>query len=162
MSKGKLIGIIVGVVCIVAAIIIVATGLLTHEEAADYESARLVVEATTELHQAQTAIIAAMADAESDNLTWSIPPNNPHGLSDNWWAGEAECIKVLGADGTTWCDAVDYCYGSFRAAYFVETADTNPEHVGVITNGNPLLSGGGGWGSGIVWNSADNCWAAAG
>lgn len=118
--------------------------------------------ANTELHQAQTAIIAAMAEAESDNITWSTPPNNPHGLTANWWAGEAECVQVLGTDGTTWYDAADYCYGPFRAAYFIETADTDPEHLGWITNGNPLLSGGGGWGSSIVWNPAYNNWNSVG
>jgi hypothetical protein len=147
MTKKKLPGIIAAVVCVIAITIVVTSCVSTAESAND------------ELDQVQVAIRAAMADAGSDNVTWSIPSNNPHGLTNNWWAGEEDCIKVLGIDGTTWYDAHDYCYGPYRAAYFVETADTDPEHLGTITNGNPLIDGG--WGSSIVWDAANNCWTGA-
>ena len=141
MSKGKLIGIIVGVVCIVVIIIVVAT----LQEAADYETARLFTEATTELHQAQTAIIACMADGETGLLT------TPSGDATADWSGEAGVITVV-SENTTY-DAADYTYGPFRAKYTV----TND---GTITDGNPDIDGG--WGSSIVWNPADNCWNSAG
>ena len=158
---GKLAGIIAAVICVIAVTIVITRVLPTTEEGSNGETRELVVAANAELHQAQTAIIAAMAAAQSDDIFWSVPSNNAHGLTDNWWAGEAECVKVLGTDGTTWYDAVDYCYGPFKAAYFVETANTDPEHLGAITNGNPVLSGGGGWGTSIVWDSANNCWISA-
>jgi len=68
--------------------------------------------ANTELHQAQTAIIAAMADAETNVVigegeTFSI-----------YWAGEDERVLIQGADGDI-CAAA-YIYGPFRAVYEVD------------------------------------------
>jgi parallel beta-helix repeat protein len=112
--------------------------------------------ANTELYQAQTAIIAAMAEAQSLNVTWSTPPNNPHGLTANWWAGEAECVQVLGVDGTTWYDAANYLQETLKAAYFVVTDYPDPENLFVIVDGNPLITGG--WGPCICWDCALLCW----
>jgi len=95
--------------------------------------------ANTELHQAQTAIIAAMADAESNNVTVS-----------GAWAGEANIVMVTGPSGTF--DASAYVYGPFRAAYTVDDA-TNK---GAITNGDPTILGG--WGGGIQWSPAYLNW----
>ena len=90
--------------------------------------------ANTELHQAQTAIIAAMADAESNNITVT-----------GVWAGEAAMVTVTGPSGTF--DAADYVYGPFRAAYTVNSSDDK----GAITSGDSSIDGG--WGGGIQWSS---------
>jgi prepilin-type N-terminal cleavage/methylation domain-containing protein len=95
--------------------------------------------ANTELHQAQTAIVAAMADCESNDITGTGPYT---------WAGEDSVIVISGAGNCT-SDASDYCYGPFRAAYTV-----NDE--GGITGGDPDISGG--WGTGIQWNSSFMNW----
>ena len=88
--------------------------------------------ANTELHQAQTAIIAAMADAESNNVT----------VAGTAWAGQDSYVEVTGPAGTF--DAADYCYGPFRAAYEVDSA-------GAIVDGDPTIDGG--WGAAIVWDT---------
>jgi len=98
--------------------------------------------ANTELHQAQTAIISAMANAESNAVTVA-----------GTWAGEANIITVKGPGGTF--DASEYVYGPFRAAYTV------CEETGAITQGDPTITGG--WGeTAIEWDSAYMNWAAAG
>ncbi len=89
--------------------------------------------ANTELHQAQTAIIACMADAESNNITVT-----------GVWAGETDIVTVTGPAGTF--DAAAYVYGPFRAAYTVDAATDK----GAITNGDPSILGG--WGGGIQWS----------
>jgi len=97
--------------------------------------------ANTELHQAQTSIIAAMADAESNNVT----------VSGTAWAGQEDYVMVTGPSGTF--DAADYCYGPFRAAYEVDNT------TGAIVNGDPTIDGG--WGSGIQWSTAYMNWEEA-
>jgi hypothetical protein len=98
--------------------------------------------ANTELHKAQTAIIAAMAEVETNDL---------QGTGPYTWSGEAGTIIAVGADNTT-ADASDFCYGPFRAEYTV-----NDE--GGIVYGNPDITGG--WGTGIQWNSSFMNWEEA-
>ena len=100
--------------------------------------------ANTELHQAQTAIVSAMAAVESNNITVA-----------GVWAGEPDVVVAHGA-GNLSSDAADYCYGPFRAAY---TVSTNATTIGAITNGNPDITGG--WGPSISWNSTYMNWQAA-
>jgi len=91
--------------------------------------------ANTELHQAQTAIISAMADGETAQLTTFAP-----------WDGSPSVITVV--VGNVTFDAADYIYGLFRASYTVE-------QDGGITAGDPDITGG--WGVGIMWDAdADN------
>ena len=96
--------------------------------------------ANTELHQAQTAIVSAMADAESNALNGTFPAT---------WAGEDGVVVAVGANNTYY-DAADYCYGPFRAGYTVEDD-------GSITGGNPNIDGG--WGPAITWDSEFMNWA---
>jgi prepilin-type N-terminal cleavage/methylation domain-containing protein len=98
--------------------------------------------ANTELHQAQTAIVSAMADAETNAI---------NGTPDYYWAGEAGKIVCYSANGTAF-DASDYCYGPFRAKYTVDGE-------GAITSGNATIDGG--WGTSIVWDSDYMNWEAA-
>ena len=93
--------------------------------------------AKTELHQAQTAIVACMADAGASSLS-----------SSGDWDGSAGVVTAT--DGTNTYDAADYIYGKFKATYTV-TAN------GEITNGVVLSSGG--W-SGIVWDNTTSNWKA--
>jgi prepilin-type N-terminal cleavage/methylation domain-containing protein len=70
--------------------------------------------ANTELHQVQTAIIAAMADAEAGTLT------GPGANETYWWAGgNTSCpyAAVSSGNGTITYYASDYVYGPLRAAY---------------------------------------------
>lgn len=101
--------------------------------------------ANTELHQAQTAIVAAMADAESNNIT----------VAGTEWSGQADYVQAWAAGGQPF-DAADYCYGPFRAAY---TVSTDPLTIGAITYGDPDITGG--WGTGIVWDSGYMNWKAS-
>jgi len=92
--------------------------------------------AKTELHQAQTAIIACMADAESSTI-----------LVGGVWSGGNE-ISAVGTDLKTYY-ASNYTFGPFRAAYTVTTD-------GSITHGDSTITGG--WGPSIQWNSAFMNW----
>jgi len=98
--------------------------------------------ANTELHQAQTAIVAAMADAETNAINGTAPYT---------WAGEAGVIVCISANGTP-CDASVYCYGPFRAAYTIEDD-------GEIISGNATIDGG--WGDSIEWDPDYDNWKAA-
>ena len=76
--------------------------------------------ANTELHQAQTAIIAAMADAETNILVYTPEgdwPDDGSGVIE--WSGEADTIVIEGTDGVP-RDASTYVYGLFRATYKVD------------------------------------------
>jgi len=105
--------------------------------------------AQTELHQAQTAIIAAMADGETGLLT------SPSGNATITWSGEAERVWV--EEGTTGgydeldFDAQDYVYGPFRATYVVNG-------YGEILSGTCNATGQ--WGAGIEWDADVANWAA--
>jgi len=98
--------------------------------------------ANTELHQAQTAIVAAMADAETNAI---------NGTADFYWAGEEDIIVCISANGTEY-DAADYFYGPFRALYTVD-------EEGAITFGNATIDGG--WGTSIQWDDSFMNWKAA-
>ena len=111
--------------------------------------------AKTEAHQAQTAIIAAMADAGSNVVLWD--PDNP---ATAWpedetlaWAGEPDIIVVRGPQGDK--DAASYLYGPFRAVYEV---DDN----GAIVAGDPDPAGINGWGTSIDWCDAFSGWVKEG
>jgi len=95
--------------------------------------------ANTELHQCQTAIISAMADGETAQLTTSGD-----------WQGDTGVVTVV--VGNVTFDAADYIYGLFRAEYTVE-------QDGGITAGDPDITGG--WGVGIVWDSDADNWELA-
>ena len=101
--------------------------------------------ANTELHQAQTAIVAAMAAVESNQLT----------VNGTAWAGQPNYVVATGAGNLT-ADAADYCYGPFRAAY---TVSSNTTTIGAIVAGDPDISGG--WGDAIVWDATYMNWAEA-
>ena len=98
--------------------------------------------ANTELHQAQTAIVAAMAEVESNQLS----------VNGTAWQGQPGYIIATGAANQT-ADASDFCYGPFRAAYSVNATD------GAIYSGNPDITGG--WGDSIVWNTTYQNWSPA-
>jgi prepilin-type N-terminal cleavage/methylation domain-containing protein len=98
--------------------------------------------ANTELHQAQTAIVAAMADAETNAINGTAPYE---------WAGETGVIVCYSANMTPY-DASDYCYGPFRAMYTVD-------EEGAIYLGNATIDGG--WGTSILWDSDFMNWEAA-
>ena len=106
--------------------------------------------ANTELHQAQTAIIAAMADAGSNNVTVAGP-----------WAGNSSVVVAHGPSGSF--DAADYIYGPFRAAYSVnqwrsDDVTNNPLKYGIgqIYLGDASITGG--WGDAIAWDGAYMNW----
>ena len=95
--------------------------------------------ANTELHQAQTAIIAAMADAETAQLDCS------DGTS---WNGAADLtVTATGAANVTY-DAGDYVYGLFRGIYTVNKD-------GSIVDGDSND-----WGAGITWDATNANWMA--
>ena len=100
--------------------------------------------ANTELHQVQTAVIAAMADAESGLLT------APSGNATDTWEGEVGTIYVT--VGSETFDAADYLYGPLRAAYTING-------YGEILSGTCI--GDGQWGTGIVWDAGVKNWAVA-
>jgi len=101
--------------------------------------------ANTELHQAQTAIIACMADVGTASLT--APASNATAS----WNGTSGVVYVnLG--GNTTSDAANFVYGLFKAKYTV--------------NNDGSISGGvcnytGGWGDGIEWDYTNDNWVAS-
>jgi len=103
--------------------------------------------ANMELHQAQTAIIAAMADARSGNVTAAELVGGEGG-----WAGQNETVVATGAGGVEY-DAANYAYGPFRARYHVESN-------GAITNA--FCDYDDGWGPSIVWDPDYMAWKRAG
>jgi prepilin-type N-terminal cleavage/methylation domain-containing protein len=88
--------------------------------------------ANTELHQAQTAIIACMADAETAQLD----------AAASAWDGSASAVEATSANVTY--DAANYIYGTFRGTYDVG-------QDGSIGTGNSNE-----WGDGITWGPDDN------
>ena len=108
--------------------------------------------ANTELHQAQTAIISAMADAESNVLV-----GQGANVTYNW-SGEPNVVVAVGPGNTTF-DAANYCYGPFRAYYLVTGDPDSDAGNGAIIAGYCDYEGG--WGSAIVWNTTFFSWAAA-
>jgi len=114
--------------------------------------------ANTEHHQAQTAIIAAMADARSNNVT----------VAGTEWTGQSGYVTVTGPGGTF--DAATYVFGPFKAGYTVnsspmalEGVDHEEDHgIGQIYLGNPEPVDADGWGGSIQWNPHFMNWAEAG
>jgi prepilin-type N-terminal cleavage/methylation domain-containing protein len=102
--------------------------------------------AKTELYQAQTAIISAMADGET-LLT------EPVGDNTTEWLGEKQKVWVESGDAvgydTADFDAADYIYGAFRATYIVNGH-------GEILSGSCNATGQ--WGNGVVWDSDLKGW----
>ena len=92
--------------------------------------------ANTELHQVQTAIIAAMADAESGTLT-----------SFGAWSGGNGTIQAGAYDAAT------YVYGPFRATYYIE-------ENGSIDRGELTVPEGRTAWSGIHWDGTNKGWAS--
>jgi uncharacterized repeat protein (TIGR02543 family) len=97
--------------------------------------------ANTEFHQAQTAIVATLADGETNQLT------APSADSTASWSGEQGTVYVV--TGNVTYDAADHIYGTFGATYTVQ-------HDGSITNGYCDYSGG--WGDCIIWDPIFNGW----
>ena len=94
--------------------------------------------ANTELHQAQTAIIACMADAETAQLNAAATA----------WDGSPDPVNATGAGNVTYY-AGDYVYGLFRGTYDVAIE-------GSITSGNSND-----WGTGITWDETNKNWMVA-
>jgi len=112
----------------------------------DFFGRGTVQAANIELHQVQTAIIACMAECETDTLT-----------SYGWWTGNNN--TVVAACNKTGNDAALYVYGQFRAAYQIDehgkivTATLNNTVCAPAVIDNP-------W-NGITWNSDDDSWQGA-
>jgi type IV pilus assembly protein PilA len=92
--------------------------------------------AKTELHQAQTAVAACLADAGVGTL-------NTAAVIPAWDGSEGDVIAV-GANNTAF-DAADYVHGLFRGLYDIDVD-------GTILAGYPND-----WGTGIQWG-ADGQW----
>ena len=92
--------------------------------------------ANTELHQVQTAIIALMADTESDTLDAQVT-----------WSGGTANAPSVGTNRT----AAEFVYGPFRAAYTIATD-------GRILSGN--TTGVTNPWSNIAWNADNMNWSA--
>ena len=109
--------------------------------------------ANTELHQAQTAIIAAMADAQSNELI--DPATNSTLAVDVLWGGETGLVVVKGTDGIHY-DASTYVYGPFRASYRVshESGGITFGYSDPADTTNCLVDNP--WGSGIFWGVSDS------
>ncbi len=105
--------------------------------------------ARTELHQAQTAIISAMADAESNSIEVTLLSGHAG------WRGDAGVVIVDGPRGPK--DAADYIYGPFRAEYKVTSFAAEPTNPGAIVAGDPDIPGG--WGDSIAWDYCSMGWA---
>ena len=104
--------------------------------------------ANTELHQAQTAIIAAMADAESNVINLGV-------TTPVVWAGETGMVIV--GSGNKTADAASYVYGPFRAAYTVNCDPDDATYgIGQIYAGDLAFAGS--WGDSIIWDSAYMNW----
>jgi len=116
--------------------------------------------AKTEVHQAQTAIITMMADAESNRVQV-----DGGGATVGWAGAEAVvyiCIgdgvtPVTGTKGVNYFDAADYIYGPLRAEYTVVAWASNVTNPGALTAGNSQIAGG--WGDTIAWDYCVMNWA---
>jgi len=106
--------------------------------------------ANTELHQVQTAVIAAMADGETGLLTAPVSGNS------SLWYGQTQAVWVESGNSTGYdaddYDAADYIYGPLRATYEIS-------HYGEIVTATCNATGQ--WGAGVVWDPAVANWAAA-
>ena len=114
--------------------------------------------AKTEAHQAQTAIISAMADAENNKIFTGAgaTPTELTGVATVAWAGEENLIRIQAATGG-YIDAANYIYGPFRAVYEID-------HSGAIVSGNCTVESTGlekPWGPRIRWNTEFRNWEEA-
>jgi len=104
--------------------------------------------ANTELHQVQTAVIAAMADGQTGFLT--EPGEGDPAVG---WTGGNGTIWVESGNATGWdtddYDASDYVYGPLRAAYYIN-------HIGQIETATCNETGQ--WGDGIIWSDTVRAW----
>jgi hypothetical protein len=112
----------------------------------NFFGAGTVQSANTELHQVQTAVIAAMAECESGTL-------NLTGNS-TWWAGgygyiTADCV----ADPAEANDAAFFVYGPLRAAYEIDTSGRILQ--GSLTEASVTI--GDPW-TGIQWDTTNSNW----
>jgi len=107
--------------------------------------------ANTELHQVQTAVIAAMADGETGLLT--VPASNG---TNAFWEGEEQVVWVEEGSSVGWddldYDAADYIYGPLRATYEIT-------HYGEIAAATCNETGQ--WGAGIIWDPDTAAWTTA-
>jgi hypothetical protein len=112
--------------------------------------------AQTELHQVQTAIIAAMADGETGilggaNGTWFTPTHAWSGGNATIWV-DAPAGTLNTYDAGVDFDASSYVYGPFRATY------------NILKNGSidsATCAAAGQWGTGITWNTTVRAWVKA-
>ena len=95
--------------------------------------------ANTELHQAQTAITAALADAGA--ATIGVAPGTA--TAADAWKGQAGVVLATGSASGSNGDAATYLMGPFKAGYSVSAS-------GAITYG--LVNATGGW-KGVVWGT---------
>jgi prepilin-type N-terminal cleavage/methylation domain-containing protein len=104
-----------------------------------------VQSANTELHQVQTAVIAAMAECESGTLNMTTP---------TWWCGGFGRITAGCSRNDTSNDAAFYVYGPFRAAYNID--DHGRILAGNLTDqvGADIINP---W-TGIDWDPLNNNW----
>ena len=105
--------------------------------------------ANTELHQVQTAVIAAMAECESGSLNLSA--------SDLWWSGgpgriTTNCTRANGAN-----DAAFYVYGPLRAAYEIDTSGRILQASCANQTGAGIMNP---W-TGITWDGTNKNWIKA-
>jgi prepilin-type N-terminal cleavage/methylation domain-containing protein len=114
-----------------------------------------VQSANTELHQVQTAVIAAMADPGAPALT------SPAEGESLWWAGgndTSQCPYVVAYNGTDdiYYLASDYVFGPFRAAYLIDhqgrilEGSLNSTYADAVPIGSP-------W-TGIKWDNVNKNW----
>jgi prepilin-type N-terminal cleavage/methylation domain-containing protein len=117
-----------------------------------------VQSANTELHQVQTAVIAAMADAEAASLAY------PSGTSTTWWAGGNETGEVpYAVAGNLTFYGSDYVFGPFRAVYQIDSsggiilASTNNTQAQtlIVDRGRTPWSG-------IEWDDVNKNWKKLG
>ena len=107
--------------------------------------------ANTELHQVQTAVIAAMAEGETGLLT------APNASATAFWEGDEQVVWVESGNSTGYqadedYDAADYIYGPLRGTYEID-------HYGEILGATCNETGQ--WGDGIEWDDATAAWATA-
>jgi prepilin-type N-terminal cleavage/methylation domain-containing protein len=107
-----------------------------------------VQSANTELHQVQTAVIAAMAECESGTLSMN---------GTKWWCGGNETIYAdcIRGDGSN--DASFYVYGPFRAAYEINSSGRILQAVIDDTTQGCTVNITNPW-TGISWDGVNHNW----
>jgi prepilin-type N-terminal cleavage/methylation domain-containing protein len=126
--------VVIAILGVIAAVVALNVG--------NFFGAGVVQSANTELHQVQTAVIAAMAECESGGLNGT-----------GWWAGgygviTADCVAANQSN-----DAAFYVYGPLRAAYNIDS--TGRILAGSLNTTTPVI--GDPW-NGIEWNPITSNW----